>query len=594
MLVTYEANFFASRWALFGLLLIFSGLAFAGCENADFAAHQVQTASHASPAVAPATDSEIDSPLGNYLAGRLARKENDVAAAAAYFERALDEDPENSDLMRETFLATLFEGRVDDAVNLARRLHERGSTGPYTSLVLAVHELKNDNFAEALTRLKRIKRRGYNVLLVPLVTAWTQVGLGDYESAHKALDRLSNTQAFVAFQDFHGALIDDIAGNHEAAEAAYLRVLERQPGGTMRSVAALGGFYERLGRDADAAKLYRSYQENNPDSVSFQRALERIESGQPAAALVTEARAGAAEALFGVANALFQENALEPALFYARISIYLRRDSDASHLFLGQVLESLGRPQQAIDAYRAVSRASPLFWSARLRVATSLDSLDKTEEALDELSAMASERAERADALITIGDLLRSKQRWTEAASAYDRAFNRIGNLERRHWRPLYARGISLERSQQWDRAEADFLKALELEPNQPFVLNYLGYSWVDQGTHLQRALKMIERAVDLRPNDGYIIDSLGWALFRLGEYGDAVTHLERAVELRPDDPTINDHLGDAYWRVGREVEARFQWSRALILEPEEDQISGIESKIANGLSTDLQREGKI
>ena len=356
---------------------------------------------------------------------------------------------------------------------------------------------------------------------------------------------------------------------------------------------------QELGRDniqvnADAAKLYRNYQENNPDSVSFQQALERIESGQPATALVTESRTGAAEALFGVANALFQENALEPALIYARISIYLRRNSDASHLFLGQVLESLGRPQQAIDAYRSVSRSSPLFWSARLRVATSLDSLDRTDEALKELSAMASERAERADALITIGDLLRSKQRWTEAASAYDRAFNRIESLERRHWRPLYARGISLERSQQWDRAEADFLKALELEPNQPFVLNYLGYSWVDQGTHLQRALKMIERAVDLRPNDGYIIDSLGWALFRLGEFEDAATHLERAVELRPDDPTINDHLGDAYWRVGRQVEARFQWSRALVLEPEEDQISGIESKIANGLGTDPQREGNI
>ncbi len=592
--MAYEANFFASRWALFRPTLISAGLVFAGCENADFSAHQVQTASHASAAVAPATESGIDSPLGNYLAGRLARKENDVAAAAAYFERALDEDPENSDLMRETFLATLFEGRVEDAVSLARRLHERGSTGPYTSLVLAVHELKNENFTEARTRLKKIKRRGYNVLLVPLMTAWTQVGLGDYEAAHKALDRLSNTQAFAAFQDFHGALIDDFSGNNEAAEAAYLRVLERQPGGTMRSVAALGGFYERLGRDADAAKLYQSYQENNPDSVSFQQALERIESGQPATALVTEARTGAAEALFGVANALFQENALEPALIYARISIYLRRDSDASHLFVGQVLESLGRSQQAIDAYRSVSRSSPLFWSARLRVATSLDSLDRTDEALKELSAMASERAERADALITIGDLLRSKQRWTEAASAYDRAFNRIESLERRHWRPLYARGISLERSQQWDRAEADFLKALELEPNQPFVLNYLGYSWVDQGTHLQRALKMIERAVDLRPNDGYIIDSLGWALFRLGEFEDAVTHLERAVELRPDDPTINDHLGDAYWRVGRLVEARFQWSRALVLEPEEDQISGIESKIANGLSTDPQREGNI
>ena len=532
--------------------------------------------------------------MGNYLAGRLARKDNDVEAAATYLERALKDDPENTDLMGETFLAMLFDGRVSDAVDLARHLDEKGATGPYTAIILAVHEIGNEDFAAASSRLEKVKRRGYNVLLAPLLMAWVQVGLDDFESAHESLDRLSSTEAFAAFQDFHSALINEFAGDHEAAEAAYRGVVERQPGGTMRSVAALGGFYERLGRDADADALYKNYKKNNPDSMFFQHSLERIESGHPAPRLVTGAREGAAEALFGVANALFQENALEPGLIYARMSIFLRDDSDAAQLFLGQVLESLGRPEQAIDAYRAVSPDSPLIWSARLRAATSLNSTDKTEEALQELSAMALERVERTDALITLGDVLRSKQRWSEAAIAYDRAFNRIDNLERRHWRPLYARGISLERSEQWERAEADFLKALELEPDQPFVLNYLGYSWVDQGTHLQRALKMIERAVDLRPNDGYIIDSLGWALYRLGEFDDAVAHLERAVELRPDDPTINDHLGDAYWRVGRQIEARFQWSRALVLEPEEDQVSGIESKIANGLDTEPLREGKI
>ena len=159
-----------------------------------------------------------------------------------------------------------------------------------------------------------------------------------------------------------------------------------------------------------------------------------------------------------------------------------------------------------------------------------------------------------------------------------------IGAMKERHWILLYSRGIALERSKQWSRAENDFLAALKLNPNQPYILNYLGYSWVDQGINLDRAKTMIERAVKLRPNDGYIVDSLGWALFRIREFPVAVQHLERAVELRPQDPTINDHLGDAYWRVGRRNEARFQWRRSLSLGPEPDQAAQIRSKIRDGL----------
>ena len=198
---------------------------------------------------------------------------------------------------------------------------------------------------------------------------------------------------------------------------------------------------------------------------------------------------------------------------------------------------------------------------------------------------MTAEHPERTDAVISLADILRARERYDEAVAAYDRAFERIDELEGRHWSLLYARGIALERSRQWSRAEADFLRALELEPDQPLVLNYLGYSWIEQGTGLDEALEMIERAVKLRPEDGYIIDSLGWAHYRLANFEKAVTHLERAVERRPEDPTINDHLGDAYWRVGRYNEARFQWRRALSLDPDKELIPVIQAKLEAGLA---------
>jgi Flp pilus assembly protein TadD len=249
------------------------------------------------------------------------------------------------------------------------------------------------------------------------------------------------------------------------------------------------------------------------------------------------------------------------------------------------LLESLDRKNEALALYDAVSPSSPLFWTARLRKAVTLDELKRTDEAIAQLKQMAGERADQYEPLTRLGDMLRAKKRYDEAASSYSQAVKRIGELAKPHWSLLYARGIAYERSKQWPKAEADFLGALKLSPEQPFVLNYLGYSWVDQGLHLDRAKGMIERAVQLRPNDGYIVDSLGWVLYRLRDYEGAARRLERAVILRPDDPTINDHLGDAYWRVGRFLEARFQWRRALSLDPDKKDIPTIEKKLQRGLA---------
>jgi Flp pilus assembly protein TadD len=206
---------------------------------------------------------------------------------------------------------------------------------------------------------------------------------------------------------------------------------------------------------------------------------------------------------------------------------------------------------------------------------------------------MAGDRKTEPAPLISLGDILRGHERFEEAAKAYDKALARIKNPEPRHWTLFYARGIAFERSKQWPRAEADFLSALKFKPEQPYVLNYLGYSWIDKGLYLERAQGMIAKAAELRPNDGYIVDSLGWVHYRLGRYDDAARELERAVELRPEDPIINDHLGDAYWRVGRKREAAFQWNRSLTLNPEKDLISVINRKLKIGLGDDNETAKK-
>jgi Flp pilus assembly protein TadD len=193
------------------------------------------------------------------------------------------------------------------------------------------------------------------------------------------------------------------------------------------------------------------------------------------------------------------------------------------------------------------------------------------------------------EVLDALGNIMRSNKRYGEAVVYYDRAIALLPKPEKRHWTYYYARGTCHERLKNWPAAEADLQKALALVPDQPLVLNYLGYSWVDQGLNLKQGMALIERAVALKPDDGYIVDSLGWAHYRLGNFKEAVRYLERAVELKPDDAVLSDHLGDALWRVGREREARFQWDQALSLKPEPEDAEKIKKKLESGLEPPAQ-----
>jgi tetratricopeptide (TPR) repeat protein len=530
---------------------------------------------------------------GSYLAGRSAQKAHDYDRANEYLSHALDADQANANLLRRTFLVSLAGGQMDHAVGIAKQIVNKKDSGALlANVVLVVADIKANRLEAAKAKLKNIKRRGLSTFLTPMLRGWIIAGLGDSDGAIKALKPLRAISGFSVLHDLHAGLINDYSGRADLAEKNLKQASKRTRRSTLRIVQALGSIYERTGRVDRAKTLYVEYMSQNPQSRVLLPALNRIRKNDPAPKLVDGVRAGAAEAFFNVASTLTQENAVEMALIYGRLALDLRPDLALATMLVGGILESLGRHEPAIEVYGSVAPDSPLWWSARLRMASSLNAMGRDEEAIKQLRNMAGEKTSRPEALVNLADLLRSKKRFSESVEAYDAAIKRIGTIGKRHWTLLYSRGIALERSQQWKRAEDDFITALRLKPDQPYVLNYLGYSWVDQGINLARAQKMIERAVELRPNDGYIVDSLGWVLFRLGDFPRAARQLERAVELRPQDPTINDHLGDAYWRVGRAVEARFQWRRALSLDPDPDQASAIQDKISNGLSASLSKKG--
>ena len=542
------------------------------------------------PEPAASAHREEASPLGNYLVGRYAHARGDYAAAAQHLQRVLVEDPDNPSLLRRSVSLLVADGRVEEAAALAERLLDVPASGRLAQFVLALRDARNGDYEEALERIGEIERRSVYALLVPLAEAWMHTGAGSDAASLAALAPLGDRDSYKSFFNLHAGLINDLAGREAEAEAL-LRKEIATSSGSHRPVVALGSVLMRAGRVVEARAIYEEYRDQNPGIIWVERALAAVEAGEAVPPLVSDAREGLAEALLGAAASVPQRDNGEAALIYARLALFLRDDLDSARFLIGEILEDAERLEDAVDAYRSIPDGSDFSWAAQLRAASGLADLDRLDEAVATLRRMADEQPERTDAVSVLGDVFRRDEQYAEAAAAYDIAVGRIETVEYRHWRLFYVRGIAFERLGEWPKAEADFKRALELEPDQPLVLNYLGYSWVEQLHNLDEAKSMIEKAVELRPDDGYIVDSLGWVAYRLGDFEEAVHQLERAVELVAGDPIINDHLGDAYWQVGRVNEARFQWRRVLTLKPEDDLAAQVTRKIAGGLSAGAEAD---
>jgi tetratricopeptide (TPR) repeat protein len=523
--------------------------------------------------------------FGAYLAGRHAEQLRDYPAAVSWFDKAITADPNSPELISRTFLMAVGAGDFDRARALATEELQLDPKDALAQLIGLIDKLKANDTAGALSIAQALPQDGVHRFIAPLALAWTKMAAGDLAGADAALQQLDKFNGFAPLKDFQLGLLYDFAGQADKAEDYYQKTLADNEQLNWRLTDAIANFDERHGK-ADAAKaLYQKFIDQNVGSEIAQTVLATRQPG-PSKPLIASASDGLAEAMFDLASVLNQSETLDISLIYDRYALLLKPDFRLAQLLLSDVLEAQEKPDQSLVVLEQIPRNSPYSWSARLRTASDLETLDRTDEAITQLKAMAAESPKTIGADIQLGDVLRNKKRYDEAAAAYDEAIERAkaaGMPDR--WTLFYDRGVSYERAGQWPKAEADLEHALELKPDQPLILNYLGYSWIDKGEKLDQGIKMIEKAVELRPEDGYIVDSLGWAHYRMGDYTGAVEYLERAVELVPSDSTINDHLGDAYWRNGRFTEARYQWRRALQFGPDKDDVQPIEAKLDHGLA---------
>ncbi len=521
----------------------------------------------------------------SYLAGRFAFERGDYRTAAELFREALQADPNNLELARRLLRIELANGAFARARATARQLADLAPGLAEVRLVLALDAVREGRFVEGAERLAALPRAGTVGLVAPLLEAWARFAGEGPESGLARLAAEEGRALLERLYAYQRAVMLVLAGRLDAAQdliAPRLADFEEEP--LARQLVQLqAAIWQRSGEEERARTLIARQRELVPDDERLARLEERLAAGEPVPLPFSDAVGGMVEALVGIARAMREQDLREPAELFAALAALLREDADEAWLLLAGLATDRGDAEGALALVARIDEDSPLAWRARLLRAEALVEAGRKREAIALLRRMARERPDRVDALVALGDLYRRDENYREAERAYREALERIGEPRKPHWRLLYAHGITLERLDRWPEAEERFLQALAFVPDQPFVLNYLGYSWVDMGINLERAREMLELAVELRPHDGFIVDSLGWAYFRLGDFERAVELLERAVELEPGDPVINDHLGDAYWQVGRFREARFQWERALALDPDPELAESIRDKLTSG-----------
>ncbi len=528
--------------------------------------------------------SDIDTSLsGNYLAARFASAERDNDAAARYLRNLLRLDSRNEEIIERAFFATLVDGQMDEAMKLAERLVKADRTHRIGRLALAAKAIRKNNYQGARTNLSLSVRAPIGDLTATLLAAWTFYGSGNVKGAIDLIDRLQGPDWYGPIKELHAGLILDAAGQKKEAGRRLDHALKADSG-SLRTIDAYARWASRNEGPEAALAAYATFERAIPNHPLVVQATEAIKAGKTLPPLVRTPQEGSAEVLYSLGSTLGRQGGEDLALVYLQLAIWLNPDHPFASLTLADLYEQLKQPKKAIEVYEAVPASSPLKRNAEVQLAINLDATDKFAEAREHLETIIKANPKDMDAIIALARIQHTRKMFAECAVSYSKAIELLPKTTKSNWTLYYFRGICNERNKNWPAAEADLKKALELNPDQPQVMNYLGYSWVDQGTYLDQGLDLIRKAVALRPDDGSIVDSLGWAYYRLGRYDDAVTELERAVELMPQDPVINDHLGDAYWKVGRKLEAGFQWAHARDLKPEPEDLDKIVRKIDKGL----------
>jgi tetratricopeptide (TPR) repeat protein len=509
---------------------------------------------------------------GSYLSSQFAKSSGNIDEAIRYLRKVHKSSPDNLDVANQLEGIYMLSGNIDEAVVVAATIRKADPQDPISSLLLAISAIKKNKLDEAVAMLDNDFSGGRGQLWLPLVMGWIDVSRDKLKKPLTIEELTANVGKAAPIVNYHLALINNKAGFTQAAAANFKNAIEDAQNPPARMMEMLLAFYAKNNKPELLTPLVETYRAAHPQEQ------------QAVAPLIVNAQQGVAEVLFTMGSIMQAAGLSQDGIIYLQMAQYLEPDLTVSLVALGDAYTELKLYDYAKSSYAKVPPGTRFYKQAQLRIAIGYDRMDKLPEALSMLDKIAKQDPSSTDALVTKADLLRLHKRFPEAVGVYSLALQRTPEPSAQHWALYFARGGCLERLGKWPQAQADLRRALELMPNQPDVMNYLGFGMLVRNENIKEARAMIEKAVELRPNDPAIIDSMGWALYMDGDFELAVAYIEKAAELLPNDPTIYDHLGDVYWRLGRKTEARYQWERSLTYSPDEALVDSIQKKLKDGL----------
>ena len=542
----------------------------------------------AASAAATTTSAKSSGLAAALLAARHARVVADAPAVTDFYAKALALDPGNTSLLQRSYSAAASAGNMDTAIAAAKKYYEAEKEPlPMAGLLLATGHFAKKEYDQAWPYIDRIKPDSYLGFALPMIRAWALAARNNPDGALAELAPLQSTKELGELFYIMSGLLNETLGRPQDALIQYDLLasrIERQPLSVLRIVTS---GYHRLGKSSAAKELVAQYAQARGGNVNFYGIIDSFTDATRYSKKLTPVD-GMAEAYFAISQLLTQSNSNglgDVATAFGQMAIYLQPDLPMGRWILGSTIATRQRFDDSNAVLGLVRKTDPTYLASQMQMVDNFSAMNRIGDALARLQAISREYPALAEIQMAVGNLLRRDQKFTEAIGAYDKAEQLAKKETEENWSLYYGRGIAFERTKQWPRAESDFKRALELNPDQPDVLNYLGYSWIDRGENLKEGRRLIELAYSKSPENGFIIDSLGWAMYLAGEYQNAATYLEKAVALEPADPTLNEHLGDVYWKVGRKNEARFQWRRALTLKPDDKQKATLQAKLEQGLA---------
>ncbi len=529
---------------------------------------------------------------GNYLAARVAHLRQDYNKAANYYAGAIDLGLSKPEIMGYTYMLMTSKGRIDEAAVYAQKAIEKGDKGIMPRFIIMTENIKKGQYADAFQYVEKIDTKNPLRYIYSLFKAWIYVGQDKRQEALDTLKPLKENKLFLTSYYVHVGMINDYFDQPEEAQKAFDKVVgDEKIEFSFRSLQIISNFYLRNGDKEKAVSLAKKYLDKNVFLQVPGNMLQAYEAADPqtTAKLIDTTQKGVAETMFNF-GALLRETTGDISKIFNALALYLNPENDVSRFFMAQLYEADLLYREAADHYAAVDTSSPLYYLAQLQAAQCYMNLRQNNKAIQQLEKISKDFPDDYHVLFNLGEVSRMLKNYPAAIEYYKKALQVIPESEQNSWKLYYALGISYEKNNQWNKAEEILKKALIASNRHPYILNYLGYTWLKNNQNANEALYMIFEAYRRNPEDGHILDSLGWALYRMGLYDGAIKVLESAAEYLPGNAIVCDHLGDAYWQVGRKQEARFQWQHALTLKEDAEEVdkTQLQQKIKNGHTTPM------